>query len=212
MPNATLNRTSRIFPNASGDGRSKSAPILLFLESENIETMLLSPYLRARLNHSPPDHVSYSKQALRQDLLRVRNAWEACQASRKRDAIYTYLNAVFDLVAWWSAENRALDRAHWALRLRRICPFDDEEPFAAVIRCTADPTKVDKRTRSKWSRALRYALEYKAHSEPLDRFIKRKGGINSCASRFTRSLGSSGGWRRARNNSLHSRRSRPRRT
>jgi hypothetical protein len=27
----------------------------------------------------------------------------------------------------------------------------------AVIRCTADPAKVDKRTRSKWSRVLRYA-------------------------------------------------------
>jgi hypothetical protein len=41
--------------------------------------------------------------------------------------------------------------------------------------------KVDKRTRSKWSRVLRYALEYKCHSEPLDQFIKRKGGINKCA-------------------------------
>jgi hypothetical protein len=31
------------------------------------------------------------------------------------------------------------------------------EPFAAIIFATADPAKVDKRTRSKWSRALRYA-------------------------------------------------------
>ena len=88
----------------------------------------------------------------------MRNAWEECQASRDRDAIYGYLTAVFNLVAWWTAENRALERAHKALRLQRICPFDDEEPFAAVIRCTADPAKVDKRTRSKWSRVLRYAL------------------------------------------------------
>jgi hypothetical protein len=29
--------------------------------------------------------------------------------------------------------------------------FDQEEPFAAIIRCTADPAKVDKRTRSKWN-------------------------------------------------------------
>src|SRR3981081_4042329 len=43
-------------------------------------------------------------------------------------------------------------------------------------------------TRSKWPRLLRYALAYKCHSEPLDQFIKRKGGINSCASRFTRCL------------------------
>jgi hypothetical protein len=140
----------------------------------------------SRLKEPVQDHVPYTTQALRQDLLRVRNAWEECQARRERDAIYTYLTAVFDLIAWWTAENSALERARQALRLRNICPFDGEEPFAAVIRCTADPAKVDRRTRSKWSRVLRYALKYKSHSEPLDRFMKRKGGINKCADRFAR--------------------------
>jgi hypothetical protein len=127
-------------------------------------------------------------QALQQDLLRVRNAWEESQASRDRDAIYIYLTAVFDLIGWWMAENRALERAQKALRLRHINPFDHEDPFAAVIRCTADREKVDKRTRSKWSRALRYALEYKSHSERLDRFMKRKSGINKCAARLRRRI------------------------
>jgi hypothetical protein len=100
------------------------------------------------------------------------------------DAIYTYLTVVFELVAWWTAENRALERAQKALRLRHIIPFDNEDPFAAIIRCTADPAKVDKRTRSKWARVLRRALEQKTPSEPLVRFIKRKGGINECAAKF----------------------------
>lgn len=141
----------------------------------------------------PPvrDDVPYTTEALRQDLLRVRNAWDECHASRDRDAVYGYLSAVFDLIAWWVAEDRALERAHKALRLQRICPFDGEDPFAAVIRCTADPAKVDKRTRSKWSRMLRYALAYKHIAEPLGQFIKRKGGINECASRCTRRLGRS---------------------
>jgi hypothetical protein len=143
----------------------------------------------SQLREPVQDEVSYTTRAFRQDLLRVRNAWEECQASRKRDAIYTYLTAVFDLVAWWAAKNPALERAHKALRLQRICPFDREEPFAAIIRCTADPAKVDKRTRSKWSRMLRYALAYKHIAEPLNNFIKRKGGINECADRFARRLG-----------------------
>jgi hypothetical protein len=143
----------------------------------------------SRLKEPVQDHVPYTTKASRQDMLRVRNAWEECQASRDRDAIYTYLNAVFDLVAWWAAENRALDRAHKALRLKSMCPFDGEEPFAAIIRCTGDPTKVDKRTRSKWSRVLRYALRCNFNSEPLDQFIKRKGGINCCASRLAKRLG-----------------------
>jgi hypothetical protein len=143
----------------------------------------------SRLKEPVQDDVPYTTQALKQDLLRIRNAWEECQASRKRDAIYLYLTAVFDLVAWWTAEHRALERAHKALRLQRMCPFDDEEPFAAIIRCTADPAKVDKRTRSKWSRVLRYTLAHKPVAEPLDQFIKRKGGINKCAGRFARRLG-----------------------
>jgi hypothetical protein len=137
------------------------------------------------LNYSLSDHVPYTKQALKQDLLRLRNAWHECQASRDRDSIYRYLTAVFDLVTWWSAENLAIDRARRALRLHNIDLSDHDEPFAAVILCTADPAKVDKRTRSKWSRVMRYALEYKADSEPLDQFIKRKGGINRCAERFS---------------------------
>jgi hypothetical protein len=142
----------------------------------------------SRLKKPVQDDIPYTDQALKQDLLRVQNAWEESQASRQRDAIYGYLSSVFDLVAWWSAEKCALERAHKALRLRHINPFEHEEPFAAIIRCTSDPAKVDKRTRSKWSRVLRYALEYKDHSESLDEFVKRKGGINDCADRFPRCL------------------------
>jgi len=142
----------------------------------------------SRLREPVQDNVPYTNEALRQDLRRVRNAWDECQAHRERDAIYSYLTAVFDLVAWWAAENRAIDRARKALQLRHIIPFDQEEPFAAIIRCTADPAKVDKRTRSKWARALGFAT-YKSPSEPLDKFMKRKGGINKCAARFTRCLG-----------------------
>jgi hypothetical protein len=38
---------------------------------------------------------------------------------------------------------------------------------------------------------MRYAAANKPDSEPLDRFIRRKGGINECAMRFSRRLGRS---------------------
>jgi hypothetical protein len=56
----------------------------------------------SRLREPVQDHVPYTTKALRQDLLRIRNAWEESQASRDRDAIYGYLTAVFNLVAWWT--------------------------------------------------------------------------------------------------------------
>ena len=86
----------------------------------------------SRLKKPVQDDVPYTTDALRQDLLRLCTAWEEGQASRERDAIYTYLTAVFDLVAWWMAENRAVERAQKALRLRNMIPFDDKEPFAAI--------------------------------------------------------------------------------
>jgi hypothetical protein len=113
----------------------------------------------SRLKEPVQDKVPYTTQALREDLLRVRSAWEECQAKRDRNAIYSYLTAVFDLVTWWTVEGAAMERARKALRLRCLEPSDHDEPFAAIIRCTSDPAKVDKRTRSKWSRVLRYAAE-----------------------------------------------------
>jgi hypothetical protein len=148
--------------------------------------------INPRLNRSKrfsKDQVPYSQKALTQDLLRVRNAWNECQAHRERDAIYGFLTAVFDLVMWWAAEDRAVSRARWALRLQGVNLASADEPFAAIIRCTSDPGKVDKRTRSKWSRVMRYAAEYKTNPEPLAAFVRRKGGINKCAARFARCFG-----------------------
>ena len=135
-----------------------------------------------------PEPIPYSTTALRQDLTRVRNAWAKCQRRRRRDAIYTYLSAVYDLVTWWAAEGREVERARRALRLRLLDVPEREDPFAAIIRCTTDPARVDMRTRSKWSRVMRYATAIKDQAEPLQQFVQRKGGINRCASRYTERL------------------------
>ena len=138
---------------------------------------------------NPKIEIPYSDAALRQDLQRVRQLWNHSQANRQRDAIYGYLDAVYTLVTWWAADARETDRSRRALRLLQLEASDREDPFAAVIRCTADPAKADTRTRSKWSRVMRYAAPYKLDSEPLEQFVKRKGGINACVARFSWSMG-----------------------
>ena len=136
-----------------------------------------------------PNTLPFSTEAMRATFLRLQNKWETVQTSRDRDAIYRYLASVFELVMWWDQERKAFNRARRALRLRGYSSLREPEPFAAVILCTADPDQVDDRRRSKWSRALRYAAEHKDLDEPLRDFIKCKGGINRCASRFARRLG-----------------------
>src|SRR5271155_984681 len=100
--------------------------------------MQLASFQAFQSGRSPKDAIPYSSEAMRQDLHRVRMAWRKCQSMRGRDAIYRYLNAVYGLGVWWAAEGRDVDRARRALRLQRFEVFDREDPFASVIRCTAD--------------------------------------------------------------------------
>jgi hypothetical protein len=147
------------------------------------------PTLRRFNKGREPKTISFSTGALQANLLRLRNEWEAVQASRDRNAVYRYLAEVFALVTWWDYDQKEIEYAHRALHLQGHKSVREPEPFAAVILCTSDPEKVDDRTRSKWSRVLRYAAEYKDLNESLGDFIKRKGGINECAARFGRRLG-----------------------
>ena len=125
---------------------------------------------------------------MRATLLRLQNEWETVQASHDRMAIYQYLTAVFETVSCWEHEGRAVKRAGRALHLRGHDSVREPEPFASIIGCTSDPDKVDARMRSKWSRVLRYAAEFKDPDDPLGDFVKRQGGINKCAARFARRL------------------------
>jgi hypothetical protein len=93
---------------------------------------------------SGPDAILYTKNAFERDLERVQEAWDDSQADRRRDAIYGYLNAVYDLVSWWSAERCEVDRARQALRSCGLLPRPREDVYAAMIGCTADPARADK--------------------------------------------------------------------
>ncbi len=138
-------------------------------------------------------NIEFSTEALKANLSRLQGEWEDYQSTRDRDGIYGYLTAVFELVSWWAHEGKAAEYADRALGLKqRRLIVEVQEPFAAVIFCTADPDKVDFRMRSKWSRVLRYAAEFKSLDEPLSAFVQRKGGINICATRFARRLGRGG--------------------
>jgi hypothetical protein len=144
--------------------------------------------MRPREERSRPNAIPYTKEALGRDLARVHDAWDISQSDRRRGAIYGYLKAVYDLVNWWSAERAEVDRARQALRSSGLLPLPREDVYAAMIRCTADPARADKRTRSKWSRVLRYAQMQNDEKETLAAFIKRKGGINECNVRYGRCL------------------------
>lgn len=120
------------------------------------------------------------------ELARVRSAWARYRATNSRDAVYGYLTAVFRVVTRWRRLNCAVKNSRTALRLQAGAARMKPEPFGIVIFCTADPEIVDAKTRSKWSRVLRYAARAKPASQRLTDFVKSNGGINECARKFAR--------------------------
>jgi hypothetical protein len=142
--------------------------------------MLVQPLNRNQRTKIQPQ-LPYPTDALRRDLIRIRETWRESRRQHDRFSVYEYLEAVFDLVMVWEKENRAVDRAKRALRVMGRKDGGKIEPFAAVIKCTSSQKKVDPKIRSKWVRALMFAAETKAPSEPLGHFIRRHGGINLCA-------------------------------
>jgi len=131
----------------------------------------------------------YSDKALVADLARLADAWSELQATRDREAVYSFLLPVFDLVQVWAAEGQSDRNARRALSQRGIRAPTIVEPFVAVITAAVHPLVLDKRQLSKWCRALRYADAVKRPREPLATFIKRRGGINACATGYSRRLG-----------------------
>ena len=115
------------------------------------------------------------------ELAEIRRAWRTYQSTNSRVAVYIYLSSVFGIVMRWRRLNCAVKSCKAALRLQPNPAQMKPEPFGIVIFCTANPNVVDAKTRSKWSRVLRYAARAKPAGQRLIEFVKSNGGLNECA-------------------------------
>jgi hypothetical protein len=121
-------------------------------------------------------------------LKKVSAAWDDFQASRARDAVYEYLNAVFAIVEHYRTRRRTNKLLRHAFEYADQRLDKSADPFTAVIRCTCDG-HADNKTISKWARALRYVARCKKPRTPLKMFVKRAGGVNACANLYARYFG-----------------------
>jgi hypothetical protein len=129
---------------------------------------------------------SQSPQArLRRWLEKVRRARDDFQASRARDAVYAYLEAVLTIVEHYRVRRRTNRLLRHAFKFANLSVDKNADPFSAVIRCTSG-SDVDNKTISKWSRALRYVARFKKLDSGLPTFMKEAGGVNACADRYAR--------------------------
>ena len=142
-------------------------------------TVLLDPSNRPT---SPELNI---QEAIERQFAQARRAWVRYLSTRQRDAVYGYLSAVFQVVQRWAMLGHTRTGSLHALTAaNRRGAIRTRDPFAIVIFCTSDPQVVDARTRSKWSRALRFVARCKPHAQELGAFIKGQGGINECAAQL----------------------------
>lgn len=132
--------------------------------------MHISSRFSAQLNRSVKEPVPYSKEALRQNLTRVRIAWEECQTNRERNAIYGYLSAVFDLVMWWKAEDRAISRARWALQLQRL---ESVREHQAGLQSFRSMRRIDARRKNASALRLRFSQSLASLRQRLSQAMVR---------------------------------------
>jgi hypothetical protein len=145
-----------------------------------------APLSKARSHHEPRNKTP--KARLRRRLEKIRDGWDDFQASRARDAVYGYLEAVFAIVEHYKVRRRTKKLLRHAFKFANLQLDKNANPFNAVIRCTCDD-EIDSKTISKWARALRYVAHCKPRKMRVETFMKRVGGVNACADLYGRYFG-----------------------
>ena len=125
------------------------------------------------------------KARLRRWLEKVHRAWNDFQSSRRRDAVYNYLQAVSTIVEHFRVRRRTKGLLRRAFEFANLPFAKNADPFSAVIRCTCDDN-LDSKTISKWAGALRYVARCKQPDTRLKSFMKEAGGVNACADLYAR--------------------------
>jgi hypothetical protein len=148
------------------------------------QSLLNQPAARGHVDNPKPTISPI--EAVKFDLELLREAWSEYQATKGRNSVYIYLSAIFRTVIVWRQQKRLQRNCDLAFRIQANPIEMNMESFALLIFCTSDLKKVDAKTRSKWSRALRAASNQKPNGMNLKKYIKSWGGINNCAAMFDR--------------------------
>ncbi len=90
------------------------------------------------------------------------------------------LARVFAIVEHYKVRRRTSKLLRHASDFADLSFDRNADPFTAIIRCTSDDS-IDSKMISKWARALQYVARCKKPETPLEKFVKRTGGINACA-------------------------------
>ena len=122
-----------------------------------------------------------SDRQLRKTIDDLRKLERKCFASRSRFAFYDYLAAVFELYVQLRRRNQAKPSARRIAKLFGLRKQNRTHPIRVIIDATST---ADLKTKSRWSRALRYAWRERKTWKDLGSFLRENGGPAGCADQF----------------------------
>ena len=110
---------------------------------------------------------------------KARKAWDEYLENSKynKNAVYGYLQVVFDLVQQWKKKGmadeyslKALKQHEWTIQMKA-------DPYARVIYCSS---KAEPKIRSKWAIIMQWVAEYNRRGRLFTEFVTKNGGLNKC--------------------------------
>jgi len=110
---------------------------------------------------------------------RLRNAAKAMKATRSRYAAYTFLLEIYRCYWEWLDRGWAEKRLKSLSRKLGLHRQKNQQPFKMLIK--AANCSLDAKLRSRWVRALEYALSEETHPNDLIVLFNEHGGIVGCA-------------------------------
>jgi hypothetical protein len=123
-------------------------------------------------------------QAERQDpiaaaVAKLEKAWDKYQANADydRDAVYLYLEPVFNQVRKWKRQGVADEYSLIALK-QGMPGRIKADPYLRMLYCSS--TKDQPKKRSKWAKVMNWVEDNIKTGELFTEFVKRHGGINKC--------------------------------
>jgi hypothetical protein len=122
-----------------------------------------------------------SDRQLRKTIEDLRRLEQKCFAARSRFAFYDYLAALFELYLQLRRRNQAKP---WARRIAELFGLSKQNrthPIRTIIDATST---ADNKTRSRWTRALKYAWRERKTWKDLASFLRENGGPAGCAGQF----------------------------
>jgi hypothetical protein len=122
-----------------------------------------------------------SDRQLRKTIDDLRELERKCFASRSRFAFYEYLAAVLELYVRLRRRNQAKPLARRIAKLFGLRKQNRTHPIRTIIDATST---TDLKTRSRWTRALKYAWRERKTWKDLGSFLRENGGPAGCADQF----------------------------